>query len=102
MDPTELRFLIDRSFEIHQALQSKKEQLSIEKSVYQFARSSVVADRDIKKGQKIVQKDIWARRPGNGEIAGYEYDKVIGMTARIDIVKNKQLSWSDLSQTDNG
>lgn len=101
MDPTELRFLIDRSFEIHQALQSKKEQLSIEKSVYQFARSSVVADRDIKKGQKIVQKDIWARRPGNGEIAGYEYGKVIGMTARIDIVKNKQLSWSDLSQTDN-
>ena len=100
MDPTELRFLIDRSFEIHQALQSKKEQLSIEKSVYQFARSSVVADRDIKKGQKIVQKDIWARRPGNGEIAGYDYGKVIGMIAKIDIVKNKQLSWSDLSQID--
>ena len=97
MDPTELRLLIDRSIEIHQALQSKKEQLSIEKSVYQFARSSVVADRDIKKGQKIVQKDIWARRPGNGEIAGYDYGKVLGMTARIDIAKNKQLSWSDLS-----
>ena len=56
MDPTELRLLIDRSIEIHHALQSKKEQLSIEKSVYQFARSSVVADRDIKKGQKIVQR----------------------------------------------
>ena len=97
MDPTELRLLIDRSAEIHHALQSKKEQLSIEKSVYQFARSSVVADRDIKKGQKIAQKDIWARRPGNGEIAGYDYGKVLGMTARIDIAKNKQLSWSDLS-----
>ena len=97
MDPTELRLLIDRSIEIHQALQSKKEQLSIEKRVYQFARSSVVADRDIKKGQKIMQKDIWARRPGNGEIAGYEYGKVLGMTARVDIVKNQQLSWNDLS-----
>ena len=91
MDPNELRFLIDRSFEIHQALQSKKEQLSIEKSVYQFARSSVVADRDIKKGQKIVQKDIWARRPGNGEIAGYDYG-VIGMIARIDIAKINNLA----------
>jgi sialic acid synthase SpsE len=96
MDPAELRLLIDRSMEIHQALQSKKEQLSIEKSVYQFARSSIVADRDIKKGQKIMQKDIWARRPGNGEIAGYDYSKVLGKTAIVDIAKNKQLSWNDL------
>lgn len=97
MDPSELKLLIERSIEIHQALQSKKEQLPIEKKVYKFARSSIVADRDIRKGHKIVQKDIWARRPGNGEIAGYEYAKVLGMTARVDIVKNKQLSWSDLS-----
>ena len=97
MDPPELKLLIDRSIEIHQALQSKKERLAIEKKVYKFARSSIVADRDIRKGQKIVQKDIWARRPGNGEIAGYEYGKVLGMTARVDIVKNQQLSWSDLS-----
>ena len=98
MDPSELKLLIERSIEIHQALQSKKEQLSIEKKVYKFARSSIVADRDIRKGHKIVQKDIWARRPGNGEIAGYDYGKVLGMTARIDIVKNKQLSWSDLAK----
>ena len=97
MDPSELKLLIERSIEIHQALQSKKEQLPIEKKVYKFARSSIVADRDIRKGHKIVQKDIWARRPGNGEIAGYEYAKVLGMTARVDIVKNKQLNWSDLS-----
>ena len=25
------------------------------------------------------------------------YGKVLGMTARVDIVKNQQLSWSDLS-----
>jgi N-acetylneuraminate synthase len=64
--------------------------------VYQFARSSIVADRDIKKGQTIMQNDIWARRPGNGEIAGYDFDKVLGKTAVVDIAKNKQLTWNDL------
>jgi sialic acid synthase SpsE len=98
MDPAELRFLIDRTREVHEALQSKKEQLFIEKNVYHFARSSVVADRNIAKGQKIKEEDIWARRPGNGEIAGYNYSQVLGKTAKVDIPKNRQLCWSDLSQ----
>jgi sialic acid synthase SpsE len=97
MDPAELRFLIDRTLEVHEALQSKKERLPVEQNVYHFARSSIVADRNIKKGHTIRAGDIWARRPGNGDIAGYEYHKIIGKVAKYDIVKNKQLSWEDFS-----
>jgi N-acetylneuraminate synthase len=46
MDPAELRFIIDRSQEIHVALNNKKARSEAEESVYRFARSSVVADRD--------------------------------------------------------
>ncbi len=51
------------------------------KSVYRFARASVVADRDLPEGHVIAEADIWARRPGSGEIAGYDFDKVRGQAA---------------------
>lgn len=94
MDPAELRFLLDRSKELHVALSNKKERTSSEEAVYKFARSSVVADRQIPKGTVISEKDIWARRPGNGEIPGYDYDKVIGKITKNIIKKNEQIRWN--------
>ena len=97
MDPAELRFLIDQSKEIHTALHNKKERSKPEEAVYKFARGSLVADRALKKGQVITESDIWARRPGSGEIAGYEFDKLVGQVVCRDIAKNTQLSWSDFN-----
>ena len=97
MDPAELRFLIDKTAEIHEALGTQKERLEIEERVYKFARSSVVADRNILKGETINPSDIWARRPGDGEIAANQYLSVIGKIARRDISKNQQLKWNDLT-----
>ena len=96
MDPAELRLLIDRSREIHIALNNAKERTSAEEGVYRFARASVVADRDLAAGHVITEADIWARRPGTGEIAGYDFDKVVGKTLTCDIKRNTQLSWKDL------
>lgn len=95
MDPAELRFLIDRSREIHLAAQNPKKRSLPEDSTYKFARASVVADSDLKAGQIITEKDIWARRPGTGEIAGYEFDKVVGKKLKHSISKNQQLVWDD-------
>ena len=95
MDPSELRHLIDRSKEIHQAINNPKERTTQEESVYKFARSSVVADSDLKKGHVLNENDIWARRPGNGDIPGYDLDKVIGKKIKHNIKKNTQLKWSD-------
>jgi N-acetylneuraminate synthase len=55
----------------------------------------VVADKDLPAGHIITDADIWARRPGSGEIAGYEFDKVVGKQINRDITRNTQLKWSD-------
>ncbi len=96
MDPAELRFLIDRSREIHMALRNPKRRTEAEEPVYRFARASVVADRDLPEGHVINEADIWARRPGSGEIAGYDFDKVVGMRLKRAVTRNTQLRWGDL------
>ncbi|AXX98915.1 N-acetylneuraminate synthase family protein [Profundibacter amoris] len=97
MDPAELRLLVDRSREIHTALHNDKQRTGPEEDVYRFARASVVADRDLPAGHMITESDIWARRPGSGEIAGYEFDKVVGKRLTRAITRNTQLKWDDLS-----
>jgi N-acetylneuraminate synthase len=97
MDPAELRFLIDRSAEIWRAANNPKMRTEAEEPVYRFARSSVVADRDLPAGHLITESDIWARRPGSGEIAGYDFDKVVGKRLTRAVTRNTQLKWSDLS-----
>lgn len=97
MDPAELRHLIDRSKEIHIALHNPKQRTEAEAPVYAFARASVVADRDLPAGHVITEADIWARRPGSGEIAGYEFDKVIGKTLNKAVTLNTQLKWADFN-----
>ena len=95
MDPAELRFLIDRSREIHTALMNPKQRTGPEEDVYRFARASVVADKDLSAGSILTEADIWARRPGSGEIAGYDFDKVVGKKLKVSVQRNQQLKWSD-------
>jgi N-acetylneuraminate synthase len=95
MDPAELRFLIDRAAEIHTALHTPKARTAPEEAVYRFARASVVADRDLPAGHVIAETDIWARRPGSGEIAGYDFDRVIGRRLAHAVPRNRQLRWAD-------
>ena len=95
MDPAELRLMIDRSVEIYKALKNPKQRTKPEEDVYKFARASVVADKDMPAGHIITEKDIWARRPGSGEIPGYKYHDVIGKKLRLAVKKNHQLEWSN-------
>jgi len=96
MDPSELRFLIDRSREIHTALHNPKKRTAPEEDVYRFARGSVVADRDLPKDHVLTQGDIWARRPGSGEISVEYLDRLVGMKTRIALQRNQQLRWTDI------
>ena len=96
MDPAELRFLIDRSREIHTALHNPKRRTEAEEPVYRFARASVVADRDLQEIQKIGEADIWARGPGLGKIAGFDFDRVVGKRLTRAVTRNTQLKWADL------
>ena len=97
MDPLELSGLIQKSREIATARDNDKKRTGPEEEVYRFARSSVVADRDLPAGRVIAEADIWARRPGTGEIPGHEFDRVIGRTLRRATRRNTQLKWTDFA-----
>jgi sialic acid synthase SpsE len=96
MDPSELRYLVDRSREIHIAARNPKARSAPEEDVYRFARASVVADRDLKAGTILNESDIWARRPGSGEIPADQFDAIIGRCINRDVARNTQLRWCDL------
>ena len=96
MDPAELKLLIDRSHEIHTALHNPKARTTLEEDVYRFARSSVVADRDLPAGHVLTNADIWARRPGSGEISVQDFDRLIGLKTTAPLKRNQQLRWGDL------
>ena len=100
MDPAELRFIIDRSKEIHTALRNPKVRTAPEEDVYRFARGSMVADRDMQVGHVITEADIWARRPGSGEISVQYFDRLIGTKTKVVIQRNQQLKWSDIDGID--
>ena len=94
MDPCELKLLIEKSKEIYIAINNPKKRTIPENEVYKFARGSVVADRDINSGEIINSEDIWARRPGSGEISVDEFEKIIGLKTNTFIKKNQQLKWN--------
>ena len=96
MDPAELKFLIDRSREIHTALNNPKVRTAPEEDVYRFARGSMVADRDLPAGHVVTPSDIWARRPGSGEISVQHFDRLVGAKLTRAVQRNQQLLWSDL------
>lgn len=96
MDPAELKLLIEKSKEIYLASKNPKSRTEPEEDVYKFARSSIVADRNLEKGKIIKEEDIWARRPGNGEIPGYLFDEILGKKLKNSIKFNQQLKWTDL------
>ena len=97
MDPSELRHIIDRSKEIWIAANNPKQRSGPEEDVYRFARGSVVADADLPEGHVITEADIWARRPGSGEIPAYDFDKVVGKRLTRAVTRNTQLKWTDLA-----
>ena len=96
MDPSELKYLIERAAEIHVARNNKKHRSKPEEDVYRFARASVVADRDLAIGSSLTEKDIWVRRPGSGPIAAADYYKLIGKTLKTEKKANEFIDWSDI------
>lgn len=93
MDISELRLLKERSREIAIALNNPRGRTQEEDAVYSFARSSIVADKELKAGTILNEKDIWARRPGTGEISGESFYELIGKKINRDIERNEHLKW---------
>ncbi len=93
IDPKELRELIIGSEAIFDALGGKKEVLAEEKPTIDFAYASVIAIKDIEKGELFSKDNIWVKRPGTGEIKAESFNKLLGKKSDVGIKNGTQLEW---------
>ena len=72
-----------------------KQPLICESSSRRQARRSIVAARNINKGDVITEEDLTFKRPGTG-IYPSEIDNIVGKTAKTDILEDTLLDFDML------
>jgi sialic acid synthase SpsE len=98
MDEDELRRLIVASKEIPLMLGGKKEPLAAEQVTIDFAFSTLVTISAVKKGEVFTMKNLWAKRPGIGQIRAERLNDVIGKHAACDIANDTQLTYDMIAE----
>ncbi|OGY44947.1 MAG: N-acetylneuraminate synthase [Candidatus Buchananbacteria bacterium RIFCSPHIGHO2_01_FULL_39_14] len=94
-DPKELSDLVKNVRAAELMLGKKEFILSAEElKMKKIARRSVIADRDIKKGQKIKTSDLVVKRPGTGLPPKY-LSKIVGKIAKRNIESGKIINLKD-------
>jgi len=96
MDPNALKELIEGSCELAEMRGGKKEATKEEQVTMDFAFATVVAIKDIKKGEKLTKDNIWTKRPGIGEIKALDFKSLLGKYASQNIDNDTHLSWTDI------
>ena len=96
MDNAELKEMIKGSKLIFESLKGPKKPLKEEKKTINFAFASVASTKNIKKGEKFTEKNIFTKRPGNGYFKVKDYLKILGKCASKNIKKNRQLKKTDI------
>ncbi|MDE7153484.1 MAG: N-acetylneuraminate synthase [Muribaculaceae bacterium] len=89
LDPDELSAMVNAIRHTEQALGCNHKAVSpSERDNIVIARKSIVAAREIKKGELLTEENITVKRPGNG-ISPMQWDIVIGTTACRDFVADE-------------
>ncbi len=84
LDPDELRLMVSQIRNIEKALGSTAKQVSpSERPNIEVARKSIVAAREIAKGELLTEENLTVKRPGGG-ISPMLWDSVIGTRAARD------------------
>jgi len=96
MSPETMRDLLNGSNAIFQARGGHKEHAAEERVTMDFAFASVVADVEIRAGERLGEANMWVRRPGNGDFKAEDYEGLIGRIAACDISKGAQIRSTDL------
>ena len=94
MDTLALKELISGSIELSKMTGGKKEAALEEQVTIDFAFATVVATKDITKGEVFSESNIWVKRPGTGEIKASDYKSLISRKSSIDIKKDTHIKWS--------
>ena len=89
LEPQELKAMVDAIRNIENALGNGIKQVSSsEKKNMAIARKSIIAARDIQKGEIFSEDNLTVKRPGNG-INPMNWDAVIGQTAKRNFVEDE-------------
>lgn len=96
MDKKAAKDLIVGSKIIRDACGGTKEALPEEKPTIDFAFSTVVTIKEIKKGEIFSKDNLWVKRPGTGEIPAESYNSIIGKKAKRNFNNDEHLSWDDV------
>ncbi|NQV81339.1 MAG: N-acetylneuraminate synthase family protein [Alphaproteobacteria bacterium] len=97
MDPDEMRILCEGAKRIHQALgRSRRVVGDRELSQRSSYRRSIIAARDLKAGQVLMEQDILYRRPGTGLDPSLAVH-IVGMQVVRDIAYDTLIEMADLS-----
>ena len=89
LEPNELKTMVDAIRNIEQALGDGQKHVSAsEEKNMAIARKSIVAARDIKQGEKLTEKNLCVKRPGNG-ISPMRWEEVIGTKAIRDFAEDE-------------
>ena len=91
MDPLALSDLVDGSKNIFDASGGNKEPVDEEAATIAFAFASVVAIKDIKKGDILNEDNIWVKRPGGGDFSANDFESILGRKAIKDIESGYQI-----------
>ena len=95
MDTKELGELIRGSEEVFKMRGGSKSELIEEQVTMDFAFATVVSIKDISKGEKLSEDNIWVKRPGTGNIKAEHYKTLLGKVAIKDIKDDRHLTWED-------
>lgn len=68
-----------------------------EKIIRSWAHRSIVAIKDIKKGDEFSNDNIWTKRPGTG-IPAREYENILGKKSNNNIKKNTLIKINDIKK----
>ena len=99
LEPYELGELVKGCNAVYLARGDKREIFPEEECIVAWARESVVSEQDISVGTVITEDMVWVKRPspGPGAIPAKDLGKVVGMTAKVDIARDKQILWEELT-----
>ena len=96
LDPDSLKQLIEGSNVIFLARGGDKGPLPEEASTISFAFASVVAIRDIQRGEVLNDSNIWVKRPGGGDFTSLDYENLFGKIANKNIKNGFQIKNTEI------
>ena len=96
MDEQACRELITSSKEVFLMRGGTKKAAEEEQVTIDFAFATCVSIQPIAEGEVFTKENLWAKRPGTGEIKAEEWFGILGKKATRNIAVDEHITWKDV------